>query len=123
MDAMREVPGVDDVHDLHVWALSDGFFLLSAHVAVPDQRLSDTANLLTNLKTMLRGRFEIEHATIEVECLDCRVPQRQPIHLEGTGSPASRPRLNAPRAGPPSGIRRPTEHQGSVGPTEAKGRG
>lgn len=79
--AMREVPGVEDVHDLHVWALSDGFRLLSAHVTTPDQSLSDAANLLTDVKMVLNRRFHIDHATIEVECVDCRVPQRRAIAL------------------------------------------
>lgn len=79
--AMLEVPGVENVHDLHVWALSDGFRLLTAHVTVPEQTLSEAANLLADLKLMLRRRFHIEHATIEVECLDCRIPQRRPIQL------------------------------------------
>lgn len=83
--AMLEVPGVLDVHDLHVWSLSDGFRLLSAHVRVPDQSLADTVHLVTDVKAVLHRRFHIEHATIEVECLDCRVPQPRPIHLEEAG--------------------------------------
>lgn len=81
--AMQEVPGVEDVHDLHVWALSDGLRLLSAHVSVPDQSLTDTSNLLANLKLLLRKRFHIDHATIEPECIDCRLPQPRPIRLHG----------------------------------------
>jgi cobalt-zinc-cadmium efflux system protein len=80
-EAMRQVPGVLDVHDLHVWALSDGFLLLSAHVSAPDQSLTDSANLLEDLKSLLRNRFHIEHATIEVECVDCRVVRRRPVTL------------------------------------------
>lgn len=80
--AMLEVPGVEDVHDLHVWALSDGYRLLSAHVTVPDQALADTSTLLADLKFLLHQRFHIEHATIEPECLDCRVPPRRIIHLD-----------------------------------------
>lgn len=84
--AMMEVPGVEDVHDLHVWALSDGLRLLSAHVSVPDQSLADASNLLADLKLLLRRRFHIEHATIELECVDCSVPQRRPIQLHQRGS-------------------------------------
>jgi cobalt-zinc-cadmium efflux system protein len=80
--AMLEVPGVEDVHDLHVWALSDGYRLLSAHITVPDQALADTSTLLSDIKFVLHQRFHIEHATIEPECLDCRVPPRRVIHLD-----------------------------------------
>lgn len=79
--AMLEVPGVDDVHDLHVWALSDGYRLLSAHVSVPDQALADTSTLLADIKFLLHQRFHIEHATIEPECVDCRVPPRRVIQF------------------------------------------
>jgi cobalt-zinc-cadmium efflux system protein len=85
-DAMREVPGVLDVHDLHVWALSDGFELLSAHVTVPEQSLADAADLVADLKLMLRNRFHIEHATIETECLDCRVVRRRPVTFHSGNS-------------------------------------
>jgi hypothetical protein len=51
-------------------------------VEVPDQRLADTAALLADLKLMLRRRFHIEHATIETECVDCRIPQRRAIQLD-----------------------------------------
>jgi cobalt-zinc-cadmium efflux system protein len=87
--AMKEVPGVEGVHDLHVWSLADGYFLLSAHVMVPDQSVSDVANLLSDLKTLLHRRFHIEHATIETECIDCRVPPRRPILLD-VGRPGAR---------------------------------
>jgi cobalt-zinc-cadmium efflux system protein len=80
-EAMMEVPGVEDVHDLHIWALSDGYRLLTAHISVPDQALTDTANLLSDLKLLLRRRFHIEHATIEPECLDCTVPQRRVVQF------------------------------------------
>jgi cobalt-zinc-cadmium efflux system protein len=79
--AMLEVPGVEDVHDLHVWSLSDGYRLLSAHIMVPDQALADTATLLADVKRLLHQRFRIEHATIEPECIDCRVPPRRVIQL------------------------------------------
>jgi cobalt-zinc-cadmium efflux system protein len=85
-EAMREVPGVLDVHDLHVWALADGFGLLSAHVTVPEQSLADIADLLADLKLMLRNRFQIEHATIETECIDCRVVRRRPVTFHADNS-------------------------------------
>ncbi|HZT97936.1 MAG TPA: cation diffusion facilitator family transporter, partial [Chloroflexota bacterium] len=78
---MREVPGVEDVHDLHIWALSDGVRLLSAHVTAPEQSLSSTATLLADLRLILARRFGIGHSTIEIECLDCQLPVDRPITL------------------------------------------
>ncbi|MGI8825758.1 MAG: cation diffusion facilitator family transporter [Chloroflexota bacterium] len=83
-NGMMEVPGVQGVHDLHVWSLSDGFRLLSAHVSVPEQSLGDTANLLDDVKLLLHRRFHIEHATLEAECVDCSRPRARPILLYPT---------------------------------------
>lgn len=89
-EAMLQVPGVQGIHDLHIWSLSDGFRLLTAHIQVPEQSLVEAANLLADLKLLLNLRFHIEHATLEVECVDCRVPQRRPIRLHETGRTADR---------------------------------
>jgi cobalt-zinc-cadmium efflux system protein len=83
--AMREIPGVEGVHDLHVWALSDGLRLLSAHVQAPDQPLGSTAPLLADLRILLSRRFGIQHATIEVECEDCSLPTIRPITMQPDG--------------------------------------
>lgn len=84
--AIREVPGVQDVHDLHVWALSDGFRLLTAHAGVEDQSLAETSTLVADIKMLLQRRFGIEHATIELECRDCRIVPRRPIRLHRNSS-------------------------------------
>lgn len=85
--AMQEIPGVTEVHDLHIWALSDGLRFLSAHVFVPEQSLAETSYLLADLKLLLRRRFQIEHATIEPECVDCSLPQRRPLQFHPPTSP------------------------------------
>lgn len=80
--AMQEVPGVEEVHDLHVWTLSDGYRLLSAHVIVPDQSLSSASTLIEDLRLLLSKRFTIGHSTIEIECRDCTVPVTRPIRMQ-----------------------------------------
>lgn len=71
VETMRGVPGVQGVHDLHVWTISSGIPLLSAHVLLEDQRLSDGARVLTAVNHRLREQFGIWHTTLQVECLDC----------------------------------------------------
>jgi len=70
-DSMRKVPGVSQVHDLHVWTVAPGYIALSAHVTVDDQSLSQTAEVLSALKEILHERFEIQHTTIQFECGNC----------------------------------------------------
>lgn len=63
--SMTEVPGVVDVHDLHVWTITSGLDALSAHVVVEDGRRP--ALLLATLRNMLYDRFGIDHLTIQIE--------------------------------------------------------
>jgi cobalt-zinc-cadmium efflux system protein len=69
--AMAAVPGVREIHDLHVWSLCPGAVALSAHVTVDDATWSDTSGVQAALKTVLRDRFRIEHTTIQLECAAC----------------------------------------------------
>jgi cobalt-zinc-cadmium efflux system protein len=63
--AMVAVPGVREVHDLHVWEVSSGFPALSAHVLVGTE---DDCHLARQaLEELLCGRFHIEHTTLQVE--------------------------------------------------------
>jgi cobalt-zinc-cadmium efflux system protein len=57
--------GVTDVHDLHIWALSTTSVALTAHLVVPDRGAEDA--LLTSLTPDLKRRFQIQHATLQIE--------------------------------------------------------
>ena len=58
-------PGVHEVHDLHVWTLTSGFPVLSAHVLVAPG--SDCHALRRQLEAMLAERFGLDHSTLQVE--------------------------------------------------------
>jgi cobalt-zinc-cadmium efflux system protein len=70
-EAMSRVVGVVEVHDLHVWTVSPGYVALSAHVVLADQVLSQTQDVMDELKRALVNEFEIEHVTIQFECENC----------------------------------------------------
>ncbi|MGN6848677.1 MAG: cation diffusion facilitator family transporter [Sphingomicrobium sp.] len=63
--ALRELAGVDAVHDLHVWPLSTTETALTAHVVTA--RAGDPDALLESARVTLHERFRIEHCTIQVE--------------------------------------------------------
>jgi cobalt-zinc-cadmium efflux system protein len=67
--ALESVPGVNAVHDLHVWTITSGMVALSCHIVVtcegPDCRTHD--QILTDAKAVLREKFAIEHTTIQFE--------------------------------------------------------
>lgn len=60
------VPGVKDVHDLHVWTLTSGVHAMSAHLVVIDDRLHN--DILTAAHETLAHDFKIAHATVQIEC-------------------------------------------------------
>jgi cobalt-zinc-cadmium efflux system protein len=58
-------PEVVEVHDLHVWTLTSGFPVVSAHVLVSPG--ADCHGLRRRLEAMLAERFGLEHSTLQVE--------------------------------------------------------
>ncbi len=67
VNALKQLNGVVDVHDLHVWTISTGMDALSGHIVVRDQMLSQSSRLLDEIKKMLLERFNITHTTIQLE--------------------------------------------------------
>ncbi len=63
--AVRRVTGVRDVHDLHVWRVSDGFDVVTVHVVIDDA--SGGTEVCRQVTTALREEFGIAHATVQPE--------------------------------------------------------
>ncbi|MCB1169233.1 MAG: cation transporter [Leptospiraceae bacterium] len=71
---LLDLPGVTDVHDLHVWAMSTRRTALSAHLVVDSLQRND--DLLQNIKQEMPAKFGIGHPTIQIEegkqdCPEC----------------------------------------------------
>lgn len=64
-DALAALPGVAEVHDLHIWPMSTTEPGLTAHLCVPTGHPGDA--FLHEVQAMLHHRFGIGHATIQVE--------------------------------------------------------
>jgi cobalt-zinc-cadmium efflux system protein len=62
---LASVPGVVDVHDLHVWTLTSEMDVASAHLMVAAG--TDPHGVLDQARDVLRARYEIAHATLQVE--------------------------------------------------------
>jgi cobalt-zinc-cadmium efflux system protein len=63
--AIRAIPDVTDVHELHVWEVTSGFPALSAHVLVAPG--SDCHERRIVLEDVLRLTFGIDHTTLQVD--------------------------------------------------------
>ncbi len=66
-ELMLRVPGVTEVHDLHVWTISSGVYALSAHMVVLDPMVCNNDAMLSAVKHELYDRFGIDHTTIQIE--------------------------------------------------------
>lgn len=62
---LEAVPGVADVHDLHVWTLTSGMYVATAHLVVEDSASGQT--VLDEARGVMRSKHHIEHATLQVE--------------------------------------------------------
>ncbi len=66
------LPGVVEVHDLHIWGMSTTETAMTAHLVKPGATVDD--DWLATVARELHDRFQIEHATIQVESGRSNVP-------------------------------------------------
>ena len=71
--AMRQIDGVNDVHDLHVWSIGSETRALSCHISIADIPPSVSERILRDVKDRLREDFHIAHTTIQFENVVCEV--------------------------------------------------
>jgi len=69
--AIRQVTGVIDVHDLHIWSLGSEAHALSCHVLIEDMPPSESDSILRSVNRVLGGIFHIHHTTIQFEHVRC----------------------------------------------------
>ena len=71
LDAVKEylrgLEGVEEVHDLHVWAMSTTETALTAHLVIPEERYPNDDRFLNFVCKELHVRFGIEHSTLQIE--------------------------------------------------------
>jgi cobalt-zinc-cadmium efflux system protein len=77
---LLQASGVIDVHDVHVWAITSGAPVFSAHVVVESTlfRSGGTGKLLDELGDCLAGHFDVEHSTFQLE------PEEHAAHEDQT---------------------------------------
>jgi cobalt-zinc-cadmium efflux system protein len=71
VEEIKGIPGVEDVHDIHVWTITSGVNLLSAHLLIGDQMVSKSAEVVARVNEELAKHFHINHTTLQLECVTC----------------------------------------------------
>lgn len=62
---LKKIPGVENVHELHIWSMSSGNNLLSAHLLIRDKMFLD--EILKNATRLVSEKFGIKHPTFQIE--------------------------------------------------------
>jgi cobalt-zinc-cadmium efflux system protein len=65
--AILSVPGVEEVHDVHIWSLGGGHNALSCHARIPDMHMDESEKILRAIQEKTFHDFGIEHVTVQLE--------------------------------------------------------
>jgi cobalt-zinc-cadmium efflux system protein len=91
-ETIKTIPGVKNVHDLHLWAVKPGLNMLTCHVMVEDNDLSQ--EVLTAVRRRISQNAGINHITIQLETkcchpdvVYCDLEQLVSIHTTSKTSP------------------------------------
>ncbi len=76
---LNDLPEVAEVHDLHIWAMSTSETALTCHLVTPDGHPGDA--FLRRIAVDLHDKFEIGHATVQIELNDRGHCSLQPDHV------------------------------------------
>jgi cobalt-zinc-cadmium efflux system protein len=73
--AAETIPGVRNIHHVHVWKLNDSDIHFEAHVDVDDVPVSRTADIRREIERRLLEKHDITHTTLQFECDTCRTKE------------------------------------------------
>ncbi len=68
---LRNVNGVLDIHDLHVWSISENLRILSAHLVLGNISIGEGVTIQREINELLAHNYNIQHATLQMECEGC----------------------------------------------------
>jgi cobalt-zinc-cadmium efflux system protein len=71
VEDISQVEGVLGIHDIHVWSLTQSMRTMSAHILTDDVHISAGTQIQREISDILHHRYNISHATLQLECVDC----------------------------------------------------
>lgn len=72
---VEEVPGVQNIHHIHLWKLNDNDTHFEAHIEVENIKVSETSEIQLQIDKLLRDNYEINHTTLQFECKKCEIKE------------------------------------------------
>lgn len=70
-EIIKQTNKIKAVDDLHIWAISSYYAALSCHIVIENCDLNESTRIVQHIKDKLKQKFQIEHATIEPELVEC----------------------------------------------------
>ncbi len=80
--AMRNVVGIKDIHDIHIWTINYGIYAMSAHLEIEDQMVSQSTDVVSTINQNIAEQFGINHTTFQLECDSCSSNGHCSLHQE-----------------------------------------
>ncbi len=71
IETIKNISGVEEVHDIHIWTITSSMYALSAHLVIDDRTVSKSAEIVARVNQDLARYFNIRHATLQLECESC----------------------------------------------------
>jgi len=68
---LKQIPGVKDVHDVHVWSISPELRAMNGHIIIEDISTSQASEIRSRVEKVVREQFHVEHTTLQMECQRC----------------------------------------------------
>lgn len=78
--AIQVLLKVEKVDDLHIWSIRSDYNALSCHIVIDEKELKNSRKIVEHVKAKLREKYNIQHATIEVELEDCTKHEEHEKH-------------------------------------------
>jgi len=68
---IMKIKGVNSVHHIHLWTIGSRRYSMSAHIDVDNIEICDGALIIDEINHILSHEYNIQHTTIQLECLSC----------------------------------------------------
>jgi cobalt-zinc-cadmium efflux system protein len=69
-ELIKEVDKVEDVHDIHIWQITDSIYNMTAHVVTDNVNIQETSSILEKINDFLAEKYQIGHLVIQFETRD-----------------------------------------------------
>lgn len=71
-EAIENIHGIQEVHDLHVWTVTSEMNACSCHVTIANQSVEESQTIRRAIEEMMKRDFSIQHTTIQLEVEGCK---------------------------------------------------